>query len=117
MLHTQAVPTPQNGFIQIDLGESIPPLQQLSPFEDKKVEIWWLFLTSDREHHASDLVADGVAGDALIAPSVNSARILHLQETLLADVELATFCHLYTILRETERKDLGPGATTRRRPT
>lgn len=54
--------------------------------------------TCDSKHHAGNLVADWIAGDTLVAPSISSAHILHLQIALGTDVELATLCHLYTIL-------------------
>lgn len=55
--------------------------------------------TCDGEHHASSLVADGAARDALVASSISRADVLHLQKALRADVELAALCHLYAILK------------------
>lgn len=57
-------------------------------------------VTLDGEHHASGPVANGVAGDALVAACVGRAHILDLQVALGADVELATLRHLHTILGE-----------------
>lgn len=55
-------------------------------------------LTCDGKHHAGDLVADGIAGNTLVASGISSAHILHLQIPIGTDVELATLCHLYAIL-------------------
>lgn len=60
-----------------------------------------LCLTYDSKHHASDLVADGIACNTLIASSVGSTHVLYLQIPLGTDMELATLCHLYAILKMT----------------
>ncbi|TNN62035.1 hypothetical protein EYF80_027773 [Liparis tanakae] len=65
--------------------------------------------TCDGEHHAGDLVADRIACDALVATTVGTAHVSHLEITLGADVELATLCHLHTILVEREGGAKGTG--------
>lgn len=68
-------------------------------------------LTCDGQHHAGHLVADGVAGDAFVAPAVGRAHVLHLQVTLRADVELSALCHLHTVLQGQRDKVTEEGVT------
>lgn len=60
--------------------------------------------TCDGKHHAGSLVADRVAGNTLITSGIRSAHILDLKIAFRADVELATLCHLHTILEGNKRE-------------
>lgn len=85
-----------------------------------KVETLKASLTSDSQDHASNLVAYRVAGCTLVASSICRARVPHLQEALRTDVELSTFCHLYSILKQRNKDALSPNpfpdVTSEQRP-
>lgn len=73
--------------------QAVEILQAFDPYSFNK---WF---TCDSKHHASKLVANGIACNTFIASSISCANILYLQIAIGTDVELATLRYLYTILK------------------